>query len=109
MTATRIKDLTLHDVQTQFNLRLNQAADFFPEWQVVLPEVSTAERERLAEIQLDYLYQSEEVMHESAVKMVVLSPLFAMAELYRPPFRIAVERTIKIQATDGGKIWRGGD
>jgi hypothetical protein len=107
MTATRIKDLTLHDVHTRFALQPNQATDFFSEWQVALPGVSELEQERLREIQMDYLYQSEDVMHESAVKMVVLSPLFAMAGFYRPPFRIAAEKTIKIQATDDSKVFRG--
>jgi hypothetical protein len=62
MTATRIKDLTLHDVHTRFALRPSQAVDFFPEWQVTLPMVSELERERLREIQMDYLYQSESIL-----------------------------------------------
>jgi hypothetical protein len=50
---------------------------------------------------------SEDVMHENAVKMVVLSPLFSLAGFYRPPFRIASEKTVKIQISDGGKVFRG--
>lgn len=107
MTATRIKDLTLQDVHAQFNLSRASDSTFFPEWQVALPTVSTIEQQRLAEIQRDYLYQSEDVMHESAVKMVVLSPLFSLAGFYRPPFRIFAEKTIRIQATDRAKIYRG--
>jgi hypothetical protein len=107
MTAARIKDLTLQDVHTQFSLARTSDAQFFPEWQIDLPTVSPVEQQRLAEIQQDYLYQSEDVMHESAVKMVVLSPLFSLAGFYRPPFRIAAEKTIRIQATDRGKVYRG--
>jgi hypothetical protein len=44
MTATRIKDLTRHDVHMRFALQPNQALDFFPEWQVALPAVSELER-----------------------------------------------------------------
>ncbi|MCU0548073.1 MAG: restriction endonuclease subunit R [Leptolyngbya sp. Prado105] len=107
MTATQIRDLTLREVHEQFGLRLTQAADFFLEWQVGLPELSAAEQTALTEIQMNYLDQSEEVMHENAVKMVVLSPLLSLAGFYRKPFRISAEKTIKIQATDAGKVYRG--
>ncbi len=107
MTATQIKDLVLRDVHEQFDLRPTQDSDFFPEWQVSLPALSAAEREKLREIQTDYLHQSEDVMHESAVKMVVLSPLLSLAGFYRSPFRIVAEKSIKIQAKDDGHLFRG--
>jgi hypothetical protein len=107
MVATRVEDLTLQDVHTQFNLRPIRDLAFFPEWQLDLPEPTLAERQRLTEIQADYLYMSEAVMHENAVKMVVLSPLFSLAGFYRAPFRMTAETTIKIQTTDEGKIFRG--
>jgi hypothetical protein len=81
--------------------------DFFPEWQVNFPPLLSVEREKLAEIQMDYLHQSEDIMHESAVKMVVLSPLFSLAGFYRSPFRISAEKTVKIQAKDNGHLFRG--
>lgn len=64
-----------------------------------MPTVSLLERQRLVEIQQNYLYQSEDVMHESAVKMVVLSPLFTLAGFYRPhPSSTPVE----VQGTTSG-------
>jgi hypothetical protein len=107
MIATRIQDLTLHEVHTQFGLTRTAEAAFFPEWQAQMPDLSEPEQQRLVEIQADYLYQSEEVMHENAVKMVVLSPLFSLAGFYRPPFRIVAEKTIKIQTTEQRKVYRG--
>ncbi len=107
MTATRTKDLVLRDVHEQFHLKPSQDAEFFLEWQVEFPEVSAMERERLREIQMDYLHQSEDVMHESAVKMVVLSPLLALAGFYRSPFRIVAQKSIKVQARDDGHFYRG--
>jgi hypothetical protein len=107
MTATRSKDLMLRDVHDRFDLRPMQDPDFFPEWQADRPPLSAAEREKLGEIQLDYLHQSEDVMHENAVKMVVLAPLFSLAGFYRAPFRIAAEKTIKIQAKEDGHLFRG--
>ena len=69
--------------------------------------LSAGERERLGDIQIDYLHQSEDVMHESAVKMVVLSPLLSLAGFYRSPFRIVAEKSIKIQEKDDGHLFRG--
>jgi hypothetical protein len=105
--STPIKNLTLQDVHQQFSLQPTRDLEFFPEWQGSLPAVSPRERETLTQIQTDYLYMSEDVMHENAVKMVVLSPLFSLAGFYRPPFRIASEKTVKIQASDGSKVLRG--
>lgn len=108
MTAgTQIKNLTLQDVHQQFSLRPTRDLAFFPEWQGTLPAVTDREREILTQIQADYLYMSEDVMHENAVKMVVLSPLFSLAGFYRAPFRIASEKMVKIQTTDDGKVFRG--
>jgi hypothetical protein len=107
MTVTRIKDLVLRDVHDRFDLRPTQDPDFFPEWQCDFAPLSVADREKLAEIQTDYLHQSEDVMHESAVKMVVLSPLFSLAGFYRSPFRISAEKSIKIHAKDDGHLFRG--
>jgi hypothetical protein len=108
MTAgTQIKNLTLQDVHQQFSLQPTRDLAFFPEWQGALPAVTDRERETLTQIQADYLYMSEDVMHENAVKMVVLSPLFSLAGFYRAPFRIASEKMVKIQTTDDGKVFRG--
>jgi hypothetical protein len=108
MTAsTQIKNLTLQDVHQQFGLQPTRDRTFFPEWQGAMPAVSDQETQTLERIQADYLYLSEDLMHENAVKMVVLAPLFSMAGFYRAPFRIATEKTIKIQATEGSKVFRG--
>jgi hypothetical protein len=88
-------------------LQMTQDLAFFPEWQGTMPGVTDRERETLTQIQADYLYMSEDVMHENAVKMVVLSPLFSLAGFYRAPFRIASEKMVKIQTTDDGKVFRG--
>jgi hypothetical protein len=108
MTAgTQIKNLTLQDVHQQFALQPTWDLAFFPEWQGTMPAVTDRQRETLTQIQADYLYMSEDVMHENAVKMVVLSPLFSLAGFYRAPFRIASEKMVKIQTTDDGKVFRG--
>ncbi len=71
-------------------LQMTRDLAFFPEWQGTMPPVTDRERETLTQIQTDYKYMSEDVMHENAVKMVVLSPLFSLAGFYRAPFRMAL-------------------
>lgn len=46
-------------------------------------------------------------MSEEVVKLVVLSPLLAMAGFYGPPFRIRTEVPVQIALEDEGKLVRG--
>lgn len=46
-------------------------------------------------------------MLESAIKMVVLSPLLDLAGFYRPPFRIVAEEPVQIAVEDEGEIVQG--
>jgi hypothetical protein len=100
-------ELRIENAELRNPLQMTRDLAFFPEWQGKLPAVSDREREILTQIQADYLYMSEDVMHENAVKMVVLSPLFSLSGFYRAPFRIASEKMVKIQTTDDGKVFRG--
>ncbi len=100
-------ELRIENAELRNPLQKTRDLAFFPEWQGTLPGVSDRERETLTQIQADYLYMSEDVMHENAVKMVVLSPLFSLAGFYRAPYRIASEKMVKIQTTDDDKVFRG--
>lgn len=107
MTATQIKNLTLRDVIQKFELVASQDRTFFSEWQQVLPPLAPSDETALAEIEAEYFYLSQQPMAEGAVKMVVLSRLLSLAGFYRSPFTMTTEYTVKIQATDDGKILRG--
>lgn len=107
MTATQIKDLTLHDVVTQFQLARSQDASFFPEWQEQPVSITAEEQQTLNQIEADYSYLSQQPMQEGVVKLVVLARLFALAGFYQPPFRLTTEQTIKIAAKDEGRVFRG--
>ena len=107
MVATQIRNLTLHDVHEQFQLQPTRELSFFPEWQGDFLDISESDRLILNQIQTDYLYMSEDVMQENAVKMVVLSPLLSLAGFYRPPFRLVTEKTVKITTKDQGRVFRG--
>ena len=81
----------------------------------MLPPLAPSDETALAEIEAEYFYLSQQPMAEGAVKMVVLSRLLSLAGFYRwsttdrrsSPFTMTTEYTVKIQATDDGKILRG--
>ena len=107
MVATRIKDLSLYDVQSQFALSLSDRSDFFTEWPLCDASVTSEEQLQLDQIKSDYLYLSQKPRNEGTVKLVVISRLLAIAGFYRPPFDITAEKAIKIQARDEGRVFRG--
>jgi len=101
------KDLSLHDVKEKFGLKQAEDDQFFREWRDDLPEITDLEKRSLDQVKADYLYLAEYPMAESLVKMVVLSPLLALAGFYRPPFRVTAEAPVQIAAEDEGKIVQG--
>ncbi len=92
------RNLTLHDVKAKFGLRLASDHQFFREWIDDLPEITELEKRSLDQVKADFLYLAEYPMPESFVKMVVLSPMLALAGFYRPPFRLTAELPIQISA-----------
>lgn len=101
------RNLTLHDVKVKFGLRLAEDDQFFGEWRDELPELTDLEKRSLDQVKVDYIYLAEYPMLESIVKMVVLSPLLALAGFYRPPFRVTAETPMEISVEDEGEIVRG--
>jgi hypothetical protein len=101
------RDLTLHDVKAKFGLRLASDNQFFREWIDDLPEITELEKRSLEQVKAEFLYLAEYPMPESLVKMVVLSPMLALAGFYRPPFRVTAEPPIQIAAEDEGEIVQG--
>ena len=101
------RNLTLHDVKAKFGLRLASDHQFFREWIDDLPEITELEKRSLDQVKADFLYLAEYPMPESIVKMVVLSPMLALAGFYRPPFRVTAELPIEISAEDEGEIVQG--
>lgn len=105
--ATPASDLTLHDVEAKFGLRETEDQQFFLEWQTDLPELTELERQALAAVKASFLYLNKYPMSEEAVKLVVLSPLLAMAGFYQPPFQLRTEVSVQIALSDEGELVRG--
>jgi hypothetical protein len=101
-------ELTLSDVEDQFNLRQvfdNQT--FFREWQDSLPELSPSETQTLDRIRAEFLYLNKYPILEDLVKMVILSPLLSLAGFYQPPLHPVLEKRVDVAIQDGEKTVYG--
>jgi hypothetical protein len=106
--ALQANELTLSDVEDQFNLR--QVFDdptFFREWQDSLPELNQPEIQALDRIKTEFLYLNKYPMLEDLVKMVILSPLLSLAGFYQPPLRPILEKRVDVTIQDGEKTVYG--
>ncbi len=106
--ALQANELTLSEVEDQFNLRqvLNDVTFFF-EWQGDLPELSLSEMQFLDRVKTEFLYLNKYPMLEDLVKMVVLSPLLSLAGFYQPPLRPVLEKRVDVVIQDGEKTVYG--
>lgn len=93
------KDVTLYDLESNFNLALNEDREFFPEWQKDSFAIPTEERMLLDLAKSAYLnlikYAS---MPENAVQLAVVSPLLHLSGLLLPPFHLKTEASIAVTA-----------
>jgi hypothetical protein len=104
---TQANELTLSQVEDQFNLR--QVLDnptFFREWQDNLPDLNELEIQALERVKTEFLYLNKYQMLEDLVKMVVLSPLLSLAGFYRPPLRPVLEKRVDVAISEGERtVW----
>lgn len=99
-------ELTLHEVKTKFGLQQVEDELFFHEWQD-LSELADSDKRALDLVKGNFLYLDQYPMSEEAVKLVVLSPLLAMAGFYGPPFRMRTEVGVQITLENEGEVVRG--
>lgn len=102
--AIPARELTLHEVKTKFGLQQTEDEQFFSEWQESLPELADLDKRSLDQVKANFLYLDQYPMSEEAVKLVVLSPLLAMAGFYGPPFRMQTESPVQIALEDEGEL-----
>ncbi|MBD2078377.1 type I restriction enzyme HsdR N-terminal domain-containing protein [Leptolyngbya sp. FACHB-17] len=102
------KNVTLSELSDRFALELTDDEQFFREWQVDLPEVTAAEKQRLDRVKSSFSNLLEyPSLLENTVKMVVLSPLLDLADVYQKPFHIKSEPSFQITTEDEGTVIRG--
>ena len=100
-------ELTLHEIKTKFGLQQVEDELFFSEWQGNLSELADSDKRSLDLVKGNFLYLDQYPLSEEAVKLVVLSPLLAMAGFYGPPFRMRTEVPVQIALEDEGEVVRG--
>jgi hypothetical protein len=100
---------SLAEAETQFGLARTDNPLFFPEWSSDLPELSTAEQQRLDLVKQRYLYHRQYGhLLEGAVNFIVISPLLEMAGFYDPPFHLRSEASIRLELKDDNeKVYQG--
>jgi hypothetical protein len=95
------KNVTLHDLETKFNLQLAEAPQFFPEWQTNLPAVNEQEKQLLDKLKAGYFNLIKyPPMLENTAQMAVLAPLLYLADLYLAPFHITSEVSVSLSDVD---------
>ncbi|NEP55659.1 MAG: restriction endonuclease subunit R [Symploca sp. SIO2G7] len=102
------KTVTLHDLDNLFGLQLLEDQQFFPEWQDNLPELTAEEKRRLDRVKTSFNNLLEyPPLLENTVKMIVLSPLLDLSEVYLKPFHIKSEPSFEITTEDKGTLIKG--
>lgn len=105
--AVAIEKLTLIALEQQFGLNRVSDADFFFEWQTLLPELTDYEQARVARIKAIYENFERRSALENTVSLTVVSPLLDTAGLFLPPFYVETEKSVEIVAEDKALTIRG--
>lgn len=107
-SITQAKDISLIELEEQFNLQLDDRSDFFSEWPREATETTSFEKQQLERLRANYKNLARQKnFSEESVKMVVLSPLLDLAGFYLAPFSLATEEPIEITALDEDVVVRG--
>ncbi len=102
-------DISLHDLETQFDLQLNNDEHFFSDWQAApFPELTDFDKQFLERIKEAYFNLIKyPPLLENTVKMAILGPLLLLADFYSYPFHTKSEYSLKISAVDRERIVEG--
>lgn len=91
------KDITLHDLEEKFAVRLSEDRHFFQEWQSDQIDLAAEEKKFLDMARAAYMNLIKySAMPENAVKLTVLSPLLHLAGFFLPPFHIRTEASVNV-------------
>ncbi|MDZ8070782.1 MAG: restriction endonuclease subunit R [Nostoc sp. DedQUE08] len=106
--AIQAHNVSLADLEAKFGLKQAENEDFFTEWFDTPPEITDIEKQYLDRVKTNFMrLVKHPPLLESAVKMIVLSPLLDLAGFYQEPFLIATEESIEIALEDEEEIIRG--
>lgn len=100
---------SLAEAEEKFGLAYNDDPSFFSEWTIDLPELTTAEQQRLDLLKQRYLYHRQYGhLLEGAVNFLMIAPLLELAGFYDPPFHLRSEASLRLEIPDeNDKGYRG--
>ena len=102
------KEIDLRYLIENFELRLIEDRDFFPEWQVDLPEITDLEKQLLDKVRAGFInLLNYPPLLEDVVRMAVLDPILFIGDFYLFPFYVKSEDSIDIISEDEGIIIKG--
>jgi hypothetical protein len=110
MSQTAIAEVvnTIDQAEKRFGLSRNISQDFFQEWHIDLPEITTNDRDSLKVLWNRYIYhRSNGQLLESTAMLLLVSPLLTMAGFYDSPFLIKAEESVRITVSDSEEILQG--
>ncbi|WP_198806574.1 type I restriction endonuclease subunit R [Leptolyngbya sp. BL0902] len=108
LTITNYID-SLSEAETRFGLSPCPDPNFFTEWRVDLPPLTTEEQQRLDLIKQRYLYHRKfGYLLEGGVNFIVIAPLLELAGFYDAPFRLRSEASVRIEISDAeDRVYQG--
>ncbi len=99
---------TLATAEQRLGLQRTEAADFFPEWHLNLPDLTPTEQAELTTLRQRYLYQrAQGQLLEGTVLLLLVSSLLALAGFYDPPFRVRAEESVRLSLNNGEQQLQG--
>lgn len=108
VTAIAKAMINFRDLEDKLGLRRTQNPNFFPEWQMLLPELTHTEVVRLNCLSQRYLtYLEEGEVSEGTLNIIFLAPLLDILGLCDSPYRIRGKTWVEVQTqmdTEAGKI-----
>lgn len=107
MTQDTTEQLTLADLERQFDLHRVEDLDFFPECRENLPELTDLEHQRLDRALAQFRYLETMPLLENMTRLVLLSPLLDLAGFYGHPFQSRSEQPIHLALPHQGVLIRG--
>ena len=107
-STTQARDISIEDLEDQFDVQVDEHSNFFYEWKKDFAEPTEFEKQRLERLQQNYQNLARRKnFSEESVKMVVLSPLLDLAGFYQAPFGLVTEEPVEIISEDEDNIVKG--
>lgn len=109
MTSTfSAREINLRYLIDQFSLQRINDPNFFSEWQIDLPSLTSLEKQELDRIQSGYFNLLDNPpLLENVVKLTIISPLLFTGGFYLQPYSIKAEKSISIAKESEGFLIEG--